>query len=421
MPRDSWFAYDPEDGLETFDTPEKAREAATRAMDVASDRAADETGWSDDVDRICWGRILEVSTEIATGEHLETCGGEFGCDEDCPVGSHRWDYVSHKELRPPEQDEDPRELKLPAWAETVERYREERRTREPDPLVGLEHVFAEAVGIARLVADLGQVRRATRHPDGERESDTTHSMMLALVALLLAGHERVKLDTTRVLLYALVHDLPEAIAGDVSTLRPLGPEERAKKDEAEREAIAQIGDLSTLLWSLITRYEARGWRDPEARFVHLLDKAMPRITHRWNGAVVPRSAGMTLAELLERVESQNARFATESPDLVVGRAFLERMGKEIVTAWEGASLPAGALPVELAGWEERPWVKLDLYRARRHWSAFDGHAYRGDFETMLEAMEAAAGDNARMLPPGRTLDTGMITFWAVTSEAPDVG
>lgn len=54
-----WFSNDPDGaGLELHLTEDAAREAAEWAMEQASEAAAD-GGWSEAVDRICWGVVTE--------------------------------------------------------------------------------------------------------------------------------------------------------------------------------------------------------------------------------------------------------------------------------------------------------------------------------------------------------------------------
>ena len=126
----------------------------------------------------------------------------------------------------------------------------------------------------------------------EPESVADHSYRVALLTLLLAqGDPRI--DLTRVLILALVHDLPESIAGDLTPFdqaltdeavdrealfrsRPAYSEEAERaKHAAEAAALRRLtGGLSEPLGRLIQdaweEYEADV--TPEARLVHQLDK-----------------------------------------------------------------------------------------------------------------------------------------------------
>lgn len=120
------------------------------------------------------------------------------------------------------------------------------------------------------------------------ENDSEHSYNLAMTAWFLAGHFP-KLDTTKVLKYALAHDLLEVHAGDTSVF---GSEEQlASKAEREHRAVEQLAyewqDFPDLIQA-IKSYESKA--DEEAKFVYALDKIMPIILnivhqgHSWEKA-----------------------------------------------------------------------------------------------------------------------------------------
>lgn len=163
----------------------------------------------------------------------------------------------------------------------------------------------DVIDLARLVLQLGAQNRITRDPDGRLESVTTHTVMLALVALLLAPEEATYLSMSRVVIYALVHDLPEALAGDTPTLRTLTSEERAEKDRREANAITEIHSMIPVLGSLIESYERQD--TPEARFVHLLDKAMPKALHALDDGRMLCGQGVTPDDLLKILDEQQTR------------------------------------------------------------------------------------------------------------------
>lgn len=190
--------------------------------------------------------------------------------------------------------------------------------------------------IAALTMRLGKVERATRHPDGvTRETDTTHSVMLALSVTRLAFMDGLP-PAPAVLLFALLHDLVEAYAGDTMTLRSLSEDNQAAKDAAEAEALERIRHELPWAASVIARYEAQA--TPEARLVKLADKIMPKLTHAANGYVVLVENEMTVQELEDRLAGQleiygdpehlpftTALFERTSIDLVDGyRKHLEK-------------------------------------------------------------------------------------------------
>lgn len=140
--------------------------------------------------------------------------------------------------------------------------------------------LSRALNLARISLAFARVERATLHEDGARvETDTDHTVMLGLVACELAP---ARLDRTKVAAFALVHDLAEVYAGDTQTLviTTAGmAEKRDREDIARARLAAELGDGSWLA-GLLATYEEQ--REPEARWVRLIDKVLPKLTHAFN-------------------------------------------------------------------------------------------------------------------------------------------
>ncbi len=181
--------------------------------------------------------------------------------------------------------------------------------------------------LADNISDLGlfalqfaNVPRATFHPDGrQQETDGEHTVMLGLVACALA--DRVGgLNVGLVAKYALVHDLPEAYAGDCPTIRLPSAEAKLAKREAEDKARRLIAERFRALPWVIDTLDSYEWQaTAEARFVKFIDKLLPKILHAANGCVTPIAQGMTVAELDERYEHQYVEisgYASDWPDLL---------------------------------------------------------------------------------------------------------
>jgi putative hydrolase of HD superfamily len=87
------------------------------------------------------------------------------------------------------------------------------------------------------------LKREVRHSwlsDGRRESVAEHSWMIGLLALLLHRRLETPVRLDRVLAMALVHDLAEAITGD---LPYFAAGDRGAKQAAERAAMLRIAGL----------------------------------------------------------------------------------------------------------------------------------------------------------------------------------
>ena len=161
-------------------------------------------------------------------------------------------------------------------------------------------MIPKLVALGRLCLQLGRVNRATFHEDGTRpETDTDHAVMLATVACSFAAEYARHLDLGLVAQFSIVHDHVEAHAGDTMTLVVSDEAGLAAKRDREVAGLEKIADEfgGSLPWlpAMIVAYESQS--TPEARFVKILDKVMPCITHLLNGGATLRAHGVGLAQL----------------------------------------------------------------------------------------------------------------------------
>src|ERR1700756_2956489 len=99
-----------------------------------------------------------------------------------------------------------------------------------------------AQAMADVLFQFGQIKRATKMPNGEFESDSHHSFTLAVVGYELAKLYAPELDAYKVMAYGLVHDLPEVITGDMPTLLA-SSEELLRKKEQDRVALIALKQI----------------------------------------------------------------------------------------------------------------------------------------------------------------------------------
>lgn len=161
----------------------------------------------------------------------------------------------------------------------------------------MNQLYEELLAVTELTLQFGRVNRATLHPDGIRpESDTDHTVMLALVCLTTSSHLALYLNPSRILLFALVHDLPEAYCGDTNTLC-ISADDRALKAEREVEALLELRKKlpQSFIPKAIDAYEMQDV--PESRFVKLVDKIMPKLTHQLNGCEAFFKLGKSAADI----------------------------------------------------------------------------------------------------------------------------
>ena len=194
--------------------------------------------------------------------------------------------------------------------------------------------LSKSVALARLCLQFSRVERVTKHEDGIRpETDADHTVMLAIIACDLAEQlAPQRADRGLIAQFALVHDLVEAYAGDVQTLT-IDAAGRVAKDERERLAMERLRtEFGPDSWmcSVIDVYEAQ-WC-PEARYVKVLDKVLPKLTHLLNECVAAKALtdreGFTAAHCV-----QLDKLRREYPDMGAVTALLEEAMLASEEAW----------------------------------------------------------------------------------------
>lgn len=190
--------------------------------------------------------------------------------------------------------------------------------------------------LANLSLAFGRVDRATCHPDGTTpESDTDHTVMLGLVACAFAERFAPELDRGMVAQFALVHDLVEAYAGDTPTAYIMSDADHAGKEEREALALARIREEfdAELPWigETIDAYESLA--TPEARFVKVMDKTLPKMVNIFNEGVTFKRQGNDRTSGQAFLDHQHAKIREGyGSDQGAAMAFLDRVGEEMMRA-----------------------------------------------------------------------------------------
>jgi putative hydrolases of HD superfamily len=137
--------------------------------------------------------------------------------------------------------------------------------------------IAGVVGFLRAAEQLKNVTRTSWTSTGQQESVAEHTWRLSLMAVALE-RELPGIDIARLLKMCVIHDLGEAIRGDISaTQQP--PE--GKADQERRDLLELLGPLPAAtredIVQLWDEYEAGG--TPEARIAKALDKLETIMQH----------------------------------------------------------------------------------------------------------------------------------------------
>ncbi len=130
---------------------------------------------------------------------------------------------------------------------------------------------------------LKSVLRSAHTSTGRPESTAEHTWRLCLMAMVFAPHLHAEgappLDIARVLQLCVIHDLGEAISGDIPAV-----DQALVPDKSERERADLLTLMAPLPEALRERYLAL-WEDyehartPEARVVKALDKLETLLQH----------------------------------------------------------------------------------------------------------------------------------------------
>lgn len=127
-----------------------------------------------------------------------------------------------------------------------------------DDLSYLIHILGKLKELPRS----GWVNKKIKNP----ETVASHSYGVALLTLLFAP---TNLDKEKCLKMAIIHDLQEAIVGDITPYDDITAEE---KSQIETQAVQRIEEQIQIegLKEIFAEYEAN--KTPEARFVKDMDK-----------------------------------------------------------------------------------------------------------------------------------------------------
>lgn len=173
------------------------------------------------------------------------------------------------------------------------------------------------------------IQRATLDRDNNPESDARHAIHLLKLAAPYSQEFYPHLSQNKIAVYALLHDIIEAYAGDVASLGMTADQE-SKKHENEAKALvtlkSEYGDEWPEFVETIESYEAL--TDAEARFVKTFDKLDPGFTQfHNNGSQLKNFYGLSKGGFLQAIDQTTTRmkpYSAEFPELMQDREELIR-------------------------------------------------------------------------------------------------
>ncbi|KKQ35780.1 MAG: Metal dependent phosphohydrolase [Candidatus Nomurabacteria bacterium GW2011_GWB1_37_5] len=137
--------------------------------------------------------------------------------------------------------------------------------------------FKKILEFQKLLKKFNKVYRdvCSLHNRKEPDNDVEHSYRVAMLAWMVAEEYKLKLDINKIIKYALVHDLVEVYAGDVSLYKNNNKRQK-NKEIREHQALLKLQKEFPKLrsfWKLIDSYEKRN--DEESKFVYIIEKLEP--------------------------------------------------------------------------------------------------------------------------------------------------
>ena len=145
-------------------------------------------------------------------------------------------------------------------------------------------------------------RRTVIIDKSRRENDAEHSWHFAMLAMILEEYSSQKVDVTKAIKIALVHDLVEVYAGDTFAY-----DEKAKQDKSQRELEAadkifgmlpeEQGAYIRALWD---EFEAK--ETPESKYANVCDRLQPLMHNYLTDGHTWKEGDVHAPQVLERMD-----------------------------------------------------------------------------------------------------------------------
>lgn len=142
---------------------------------------------------------------------------------------------------------------------------------------------AQLIDFFHLAERLKILKRNSKTSENKYESIADHCWRLSIMALLVSEYIKTDISIEKTLKLAIIHDLAEAITGDIPYFLTLDdPKRKQKKYRDEKDAMTKIckilpEKLSLHLFELWEEYELG--ESAESKLVKALDKMEAQLQH----------------------------------------------------------------------------------------------------------------------------------------------
>ncbi|WP_323764991.1 HD domain-containing protein [Marinovum sp.] len=185
--------------------------------------------------------------------------------------------------------------------------------------------FDRLLGFLQRAEALKDTLRSARTGAGRPESVAAHSWSLCLLVLLLED-ELKGVDLLQLLRLCLVHDLGEAISGDVPAIYQAPEDDKSARERADLQELCEglPADVTVRLLALWEEYDrgetreaalAKGLDKIETMVQHVTGAQVPDFDYSWNlGYGVERTERTKLLRALRgKVDDMTRAKAGETP------------------------------------------------------------------------------------------------------------
>lgn len=153
------------------------------------------------------------------------------------------------------------------------------------------------------IDEMKNVLRRNLVVDGSRrENDAEHSWHLAVMAMILEEYSADKVDISRVLKIALVHDLVEVYAGDTFAYDVKGNEDKLDREIMAAEKLFGMlkdgqGEEIRALWD---EFEAK--ETAESKYANAIDRLQPLVLNYLTNGHTWKLGDVHAPQILQRMD-----------------------------------------------------------------------------------------------------------------------
>ena len=160
---------------------------------------------------------------------------------------------------------------------------------------------------------------------GRNENDAEHAWHMAIMAYLLKEYSNEPVDSGKVMLMCLIHDIVEIDAGDTYAYDAENLKTQKAREDAAKERIFSIlpEEQKDELIKLFDEFEE--FKTAESKFAHAMDNLQPLILNNSNGGGDWREHGVTAEQVYGR--QSKTKLGSERLYEVIDRIIKENIVK----------------------------------------------------------------------------------------------